>query len=203
MGAPHALAAALRHGPDLSGFVAPERIAGALLLNGSPRTVAALMTCGRIKRRMTSLVARRLGLARGIAPPAIFAFIEAYPRPVLLGAADVLGLAACLRSQGPVLLKADLKRLSDRLGRAVVEQALSLSLVLPGAPELDEQGDDGRAWRCAGTGMLWRWAQAHFGADASWIEAALPDLAPYPAIAAPDAMIAQALDWMAARQGQA
>jgi len=165
---------------SLLAVVAPERVAAALG-SGLPRaTIEGLMASPRVRRRVAALLRSRLAIGdRRAVPPAVVAFLTDWPRGRLIAAATLLGLAARLRRQGPLLVKEDLRRLALHHGEATVSGALELASRVPPAMA-NGDGDDGdqsavdAALLADGLAMLRKWAAARFGADASWIEAALP-----------------------------
>ena len=168
---------------SLLAVVAPERVAAALG-SGLPRAaVEGLMASPRVRRRVAALLRSRLAIGeRRAVPPAVVAFLTDWPRPRLVAAATLLGLAAWLRRQGPLLVKEDLRRLASQHGEAAVSGALELASRVPPGTVADD-GDaqsgtaDGAALLADGLALLRGWSAARFGADASWIEAALPPVA--------------------------
>lgn len=165
---------------SLLAVVAPERVAAALGY-GLPRaTIEGLMASPRVRRRVAALLRSRLAIGeRRAVPPAVVAFLSDWPRERLVAAATLLGLAARLRRQGPLLVKEDLRRLALHHGEATVSGALELASRVPPATDAvstgsDDQSADDAALLADGLVLLRGWAAARFGADASWIEAALP-----------------------------
>lgn len=168
---------------SLLAVVAPERVAAALG-KGLPRaTIEGLMASPRVRRRVAALLRTRLSIGeRRAVPPAVVAFLADWPRERLVAAATLLGLAARLRRQGPLLVKEDLRRLALHHGEATVSGALELASRVPPATASGdvEAGDEAAADAALladGLALLRNWAAARFGADASWIEAALPPVA--------------------------
>jgi len=165
---------------SLLAVVAPERVAAALG-SGLPRaTIEGLMASPRVRRRVAALLRSRLAIGeRRAVPPAVVAFLSDWPRERLVAAATLLGLAARLRRQGPLLVKEDLRRLALQHGEATVSGALELASRVPPATDAvsigsDDQSADDAALLADGLVLLRGWAAARFGMDASWIEAALP-----------------------------
>jgi hypothetical protein len=168
---------------SLLAVVAPERVAAALG-SGLPRaTIEGLMASPRVRRRFAALLRSRLAIGESRAvPPAVVAFLADWPRPRLVAAATLLGLAARLRRQGPLLVKEDLRRLAQHHGDAMVSGALELaSQVPPATVAVDagsgDQSADDAVLLADGLALQRGWAAARFGPDASWIETALPPAA--------------------------
>jgi hypothetical protein len=173
---------------SLLAVVAPERVAAALG-SGLPRaTIEGLMASPRVRRRVAALLRGRLAIGeRRAVPPAVVAFLTDWPRQRLVAAATLLGLAARLRRQGPLLVKEDLRRLALHHGEATVSGALELASRVPPAmansdADDGDRSEDDAALLADGLVFLRNWAAARFGADASWIEAALPPVTGHAAL---------------------
>ena len=165
---------------SLLAVVAPERVAAALGAGVPRATIEGLMASPRVRRRVAALLRSRLAIGeRRAVPPAVVAFLTDWPRQRLVAAATLLGLATRLRRQGPLLVKEDLRRLALQHGEAAVSGALELASRVPpaniaGGDGSDDQGAEDALLLADGLVLLRNWAAARFGADASWIEAALP-----------------------------
>jgi hypothetical protein len=158
-----------------------EDAAFARALRPAPGLALPAPVLDRLRSESPALAARLdcLGATRHGLPPASalpLALREVLRRPAALidRACLVLGLAAAIRSLGPVFLASELQSLARGAGEAAIPLAVEVSRLLPRAvPDdrptgLDEHsGED--ALLDSGRSLFSAWALARFGIAGRWL----------------------------------
>jgi hypothetical protein len=158
-----------------------EDAAFARALRPAPGLALPAPVLDRLRSESPALAARLdcLGATRHGLPPASalpLALREVLRRPAALidRACLVLGLAAAIRSLGPVFLASELQSLARGAGEAAIPLAVEVSRLLPPAvPDDRPMGLDERSGEDAlldsGRSLFSAWALARFGIAGRWL----------------------------------
>jgi hypothetical protein len=162
---------------ELLGRHDQARLGEVIGMVSSPQAVSRLVRSKRARLRLTKIVARRLQWPDPVSPEcaSAMAFLADHGDDVADTTA-LIGLTGAFAAFGPVLLKSDLRRISDSFGSAAVAAALHYRGLAPPLHGATPASVIENPYALVGHGApLFRaWARLKFAAAGAWVAAGLP-----------------------------